>query len=171
MNDVDAAAGLAVARIREAFPPAAPPPPEELSNHCPECQQVAGRFAGKLWPEVSVGDLRWNFPTSLIAPKAFRYYLPALMLRCVEAPDDLGLVTQSVISDLAPPGGKPQGEAVERLSGFSTVQVEAILAFLRWCEAVEKHERAGPDRSPEAIAAIPVRRPLSRALSFWSARR
>ncbi len=59
------------------------------NDHCSECQETVGRFMGKRWPEVSVSDLSGNPGPSLLTAPGFRYYLPVMMLRSVEARSEL----------------------------------------------------------------------------------
>jgi uncharacterized protein DUF6714 len=171
MSDLESLRLVAAEAIKQAFPVGTPPTADEMRNdHCPECAEVAARFSGKLWPEVSVADLKGNPGTGLLPVGGWRYYLPALMLRCVEAADELDCVPDSVVWALSPAGGKPHGRDVERLAAFPAGQIAAILAFLRWLEACEKAQWSTPDWPQEAVDAVPVRRPLKRALRFWTER-
>ncbi|HZH14959.1 MAG TPA: DUF6714 family protein [Archangium sp.] len=171
MSHLEALRLAAAQVIREAFPAGEPPADQAMRNdHCSECQETVGRFAGKRWPEISVADLSGNPGPSLLTAAGFRYYLPAMMLRSMEARRDLDCFPESVIGELSPPGGKPSAHGKDRLSDFSTQQIQAILAFLMFLEASEKVDGAGTDWPEEAIASVPTSRPLARALQYWRGR-
>lgn len=149
-----------VRAIEAAFPAVPQPGPEDVqSDHCPECTETAARFAGRAWPEIKASDLTGNPSPSLLNPKAFHYYLPALMLQCLEAGRDLDCLPMSLVGALSPAGGKPSAHDREKLSGFTADQVHAILSFLRHFEATEM-EGESDDRSR--------RRVLARAVTYWS---
>jgi hypothetical protein len=157
----------AQAAIRAAFPDEDPPPSEELENpHCPECSEVAARFSGKRWVDMTVADLAGNPPVTLLTASAFRYYLPALMLRCVEAPGALDCLPEAVMSMLSPPNGKPGAILAELRQRLDEAQRIAVCAFLAVLEAREKMDRY----PPEAFESAPASKPLARAISYWSRR-
>jgi hypothetical protein len=159
----------AAAAIKAAFPVGTPLPAEEVRNsHCPECLDVAAIFADKTWPQVTVGDLEGNVAISLMSPVAFHYHLPALMLRCIEATTQLDLVPDSVVSALAPAGGKTNVWAEHALSGFNRAQIAAILAFLYWREAEQTEEWIAGGLAREHFAELSTSRVLSRAIKYWS---
>jgi hypothetical protein len=150
-----------VQAIEAAFPAVPSPRPEDVqSDHCPECTETAARFAGRTWPEIKASDLAGNPSPSLLTPRAFHYYLPALMLQCLKARRELDCLPMSLVSALSPAGGKPSAHVRAKLSGFTADQVGAILSFLRHFEATEMEEGL-EDRSR--------RRVLARALRYWSA--
>ncbi len=158
----------ATARIRAAFASTEAPPCSEFENHCcPECEEIAARFAGLRWEEITVATLRspLNPPIALLAPAAFRYCLPALMLGCIEAPMELDCLPQEVIGWLSPPNGKATAQDGERLSGLTGARADAILAFLRVFELREKMDSGLPD---ETVEYAPVPRPLERAIRYWT---
>jgi hypothetical protein len=159
----------ATANIRTAFAATAEPDRAEVQNdHCPECQETAGRFAGRRWEEITVATLLlYPKPSvALLTPSAFRYYLPALMLRCIEAHRALDVLPDEIVGDLSPPNAKTAGRVDERSRDFSAAQVAAILAFLRVCEMREKIESG----AEEALEWAPVSKPLARAIRYWTAR-
>ncbi len=157
----------AVAAIHAAFPDAPPPSPAEMhGDHCPECIATNAVFAGRRWQEITVADLARNLPVSLLTPAAFRYYLPALMLRSVEAPGLLDCVPEGVVGSLSPPNGKPSEDMAAVYATFDEAQIRAIVAFLRVFEAREKLD----GYPPEAFEWAPVSRSLARAIDYWSGR-
>jgi hypothetical protein len=155
----------AVAAIRSAFPSGAPPTASEMRNdHCPECAETNAVFTGKRWEDIAVADLAGNPAVSLLTAIAFRYYLPALMLRCIEAAVKLDCLPASVVGMLSPPNGKPDARLADLLGGFDQAQVGAVRAFLHVFEAREKMDRY----PPEAFDTVPASRVFTRALAFWS---
>ncbi len=171
MSRLETLRRAAVEAIEGAFPVGEPPSDHELRNdHCSECKETIGRFIGKRWPDVSVADLSGNPSPALLTAAGFRYYLPAMMLRSMEAKTRLDCFPDSVIAELSPPGGKLSARGKDRLRDFTDAQIHAILAFLMFLEAVEKAAWAGPDWPEDAIAAVPTDRPLSRAIKYWRGR-
>jgi hypothetical protein len=158
----------AKAHIRAAFASSDEPCPSEVeNNHCPECQETAALFAGRRWDQVSVATLLNPRPSiSLLTSSAFRYYVPALMLACIEAPRELDVVPDSLIGNLSPPNAKATSGTAERLN-FTTAQAGAILAFLR---VFELRQRIDSNLPEDALQAAPVTRPLARAIRYWTAR-
>jgi hypothetical protein len=159
----------AKASIRTAFASTDEPPLSELeNNHCPECQATAARFAGRRWDQISVATHLANPRPSiaLLTPAAFRYYAPALMLGCIEAPLELDVMPDELIGSLSPPNAKLTGDTVERLN-FTAAQAAAILAFLRVFELRQRTDSALPE---DALEFTPVTRPLARAIRYWTAR-
>jgi hypothetical protein len=146
--------------IEGAFPVEPMPEPEQLRNdHCPECRELAARFSVGPWPRLGQADLMGNPSPSLLPAPAFRYYLPAMMLRSMEGRRALDCFPAALVSELSPAGGKPSDRGRERLAAFSSSQVLAILAFLRHYEASEAEEL----RASEA-----ARRIVARAIKYWS---
>jgi uncharacterized protein DUF6714 len=159
----------ATASIRAAFVGTAEPSRAEMRNdHCPECRETSAYFAGQRWEEITVATLVLAKPSvALLTPAAFRYYLPALMLRCIEARLELDVLPESVIGNISPPNAKATGFADERLRDFTAAQVTAVLAFLR---VFEMREKIDSGASEEALEFTPVHRPLARAIRYWTAR-
>jgi hypothetical protein len=169
MSDATGIREQAMGTIRDAFPVDVAPPLDQLqNNHCLECSEVAATFSGKPWSEVSISDLDRNLGVPLMTPAAFRYYLPALMLRCMEARRELDTVPDAVVGRLAPRGGRLAASDADALAGFTRQQVLAILSFLRWSEAQEKLEWSKPGWSTEAVDAVPADKVLARAIRHWS---
>jgi hypothetical protein len=153
--------------IRAAFQSGDPPTSAELqADHCRECSETNAIFKCKRWEEVAAADLVGNPPVSLLTPAAFQYYLPALMLRTVEAPQQLDCLPAGVIGMLSAPNGKPSARLADLLRKLDEAQIAAVRAFLSVCEAREKLDRC----PPEAFASAPVSKPLARAIAFWGLR-
>lgn len=156
--------------ILDAFAPGVAPSRDEMRNeHCPECEDVVARFVGKQWSDVSVNDLRGLSSPGALTNVGFRYYLPAMMLRCLEATRELDCFPAGVVGQLSPAGGKLDARRADRLR-FTRDQVKAILAFLRYLDAYQKIDASDPDWPEEAIQAVPSDEVVSRAIRFWSAR-
>ena len=153
--------------IRAAFPIAEPPSSAEMQNdHCPECREVSAVFVGKRWDAITASDLAGNLSVCLLPAPGLRYYLPALMLRCVEAPEQLDCVPDSVIATLSPPNNKPDAQLASLLASVNQAQVAAVLAFLRVFEARYKIDRF----PPEAFEYVPASKVMVRAIAFWTER-
>ena len=156
---IDVLRTAAVAAIEGAFPVDPVPPVKQVWNHhCEECGETAMLFAGKKWPDIKVTDLLRNPSPSLLTPTAFRYYLPAMMLRSIEDLRALDCFPDSLVHQLSPPGGKLSEHARPRLTGFTGDQIEAIIAFLRYFEALQLED----DPDDEA-----GRRGINRAVKYW----
>ncbi len=153
--------------IEDAFPVGPPPDDDAMRNdHCDECRGTVVRFAGKRWPDVSIADLSGNPGAMFLTATGFQYYLPAMMLRSIEAPTELDCFPDSVVGQLSPPGGKASAHD----HAFNANQVAAILAFLLAREASEQADGASADWPEEAVALVPVSRPLARAITHWRKR-
>jgi hypothetical protein len=160
----------ATASIRAAFASTTEPSPAHVQNHhCPECQETSARFAGKRWEDITVATLLLapKPSISLLTPAAYRYYLPALMVCCIEAPGPLDGRPDELIGCLSRPNAEATAGIDERLRDFTASQVAAILSFLHVCEMREKIENSP---SEEALEWATVRKPLARAIRYWTAR-
>jgi hypothetical protein len=160
----------ATASIRAAFASIAEPSPADMQNeHCPECKETSARFAGKRWEDITVATLLLSPKPSvgLLTPVALRYYLPALMVRRIEAPRTLDVMPDEVIGQLSPPNAKATGRTDERLRDFTAPQAAAILAFLRVFEMRERIENAASEETLEWAAGS---KPLVRAIKYWTVR-
>lgn len=145
----------------EAACPVEPLPAEDQirNDHSPECREIATRFSVREWPGLTAADLLGNPSPSLLTPTAFRYYLPAMMVRSMERRRELDCFPRSLVSGLAPAGGKPSEHSRPELTGFTHGQVLAILAFLRYFEASE---------SEDSLPNESARRVVARAIKYWS---
>lgn len=115
-------------QIVEAFKPAQQPKAEEISNerHCDECRGLAKALRNRKWYEVPPEIVDANHDKlPLLSPIAFRYFLPAYMLRSLDAPG--GSTWQFTFYALTPKGTDWLLPNVELLTKS---QMEAIIAFL-----------------------------------------
>ena len=168
-NDLDRLRTSAAATIRAAFSWAQVPTPDEMRNeHCDECRDTVAIFAGKPWQALGVSDLKGNPAPSLLTPVGFRYYLPAMMLLSLEAPEELDLFPDSVISILAPPVGQSDEFHADRVTGFTDHQVGAIVEFLGFFEARERAEWALASMPPTDLIEMPTHKVVRRALDYWT---
>jgi hypothetical protein len=159
---------LAEDAVIEAFPVTAPPSQEEMrNNHCPECRDTVAIFLGKRWPEITVADLRGNPAPSLLTASGFRYYLPAMMLRSIEAGEDLDCFPDSVVGMLSPARGHLDEFDRERLEGFGRQQIGAICSFLEFCATRERAEWTASGLADDVLEGMPLHRQLARAIEYW----
>ena len=125
-----------------------PPTPQQIHNdHCPECKDVAARFSGKRWSEVSVASLQTNVAVSLLNPIAFLYYLPALLLLSVEAWEQLDCLPESLVSSLSPPGREWRRILREVALVFAGADVHVCLPV----KEIERNQRRRPRRDEERV--------------------
>lgn len=170
MADLDGLRQAADRAIRAAFPIGeAPSAADTRNDHCPECEETAARFTGKLWSGMVAGDLAGNPEPGLLTASGFRYYLPAMMLLSMESPVVLDCFPDAVIGVLSPKGTSLSAKDTDRLR-FTQPQARSIVAFLRFFELRKKLDGSKPDWPDEAILSVPTERALARAIEFWSAR-
>jgi hypothetical protein len=127
-------------------------------DYDPEYRDVAHAFQGKHWRELSPAFIREQRDAlPLLSPAAFRFFLPAYMLACLDGAQDLDTAPLSVASCLTPPD--PHDVAandafVRRTLAFMPVEASAICAYLA----------AVPN---DAGVAEPS---LARAVRYWRSR-
>ena len=133
------------------------PDPEALFNdHCCECVEVSAAYGGKRWKDISLDDILVGRETALLTAAAWRYYLPALMIWCIRAPDAVDVIQDNLVYQLEPPA---EGRGVpewfeERATGFSEAQRAAILAYLHWSREREEAQWAGAEPPRHAYNAL-----------------
>jgi len=124
-----------IRQIEEAFADVAYPGREALFNdHCCECADVSASYAGRRWTEIALADVLAGRETSFLSPAAWRYYLPALMIWCMRAPEAVDVIQDNLVYQLEPRDdtrGVPEWFH-ERARGFSREQRLAIVAYLGW---------------------------------------
>jgi hypothetical protein len=151
-----------VRQITAAFADVTYPGQEALFNHhCCECAEVSSCYVGKPWTEITLEDTLAGRETALLSPAAWRYYLPAVMVWCVRAPDVVDVIQDNLVYQLEPPDGQrgvPEWFR-ERATGFTGEQRSAIVAFLDWYRArdAERHVGGEPPRH------------VYNALAYWAA--
>src|SRR4051794_33677193 len=68
----------------------------DQSGYDPEYREVLRAFKGKGWKDISVEMVRkYKDALPLFTPAAFRYYLPAYMIACVDSYYDVDTVRDS----------------------------------------------------------------------------
>lgn len=128
--------------VRTAFAGLPVPSRDAMTNdHCEECVETwqsfcdaSGEFLS--WEAISLREGR-ALPLSLLAPPAWRYYLPALIIWCVRDSgkvDVLGDDLPHTLSRCSVPGFD------ERVRAFTLAQREAIALFLEWRQDVQRAE-------------------------------
>jgi len=151
-----------IREIEAAFAEVPYPGREALFNdHCCECAEVSASYAGKRWTEIALADVLAGRETSLLSPAAWRYYLPALMIWCIRAPDAVDVMQDNLVYQLEPPDdqrGVPEWFN-ERARGFSRAQRSAIVAYLDW---YRKRDEARWDGTEPP-------RHVYNALTYWAA--
>jgi hypothetical protein len=151
-----------VRQIMAAFAGSPYPGREALMNdHCCECADISASYAARRWTDIALEDVLAGRETALLTPAAWRYYLPAVMICCLRAPDAVDVIQDDLVAQLEPPDehrGVPEWFAL-RATGFSPQQRSAIAAYLGWYRDLERtrwDERLRP-------------RHVDNALAYWAA--
>jgi hypothetical protein len=121
-------------------------------SYDPEYRDVAKAFAGKHWSDLSfrfVHDHRDALP--LLTPAAFRFFVPAYLLACLEHPWEVDTAPLSVARCLTAPTNPTAARAFADL--FNDSEAKAVLECLSRLAALEI--------VPEAV--------IERALAHWQA--
>ena len=168
LSDVNAAARLGrsaddiVQQITTAFASSERPAADALRNdHCCECAEISDAYGGRPWAEISLQDILRGRETALLSAAAWRYYLPAMMIWCIRAPETVDVIQDNLVCQLEPPTedrGVPEWFAA-RAAGFSDAQRAAIAAYLDWSRQREEAQWP-PGTAPRHVL---------NALEYWSA--
>lgn len=130
-------------------------------SYDPEYRAVARAFGSKHWCELSRAFIREHDDAlPLLRPAAFRFFLPAYLLACVDDGPDLGTAPLNVVSSLSPPEPSDVDSVrafSERAAAFTVAEARAITAYLKLAR----------DREPEGSA----KGAASRALDYWRSAR
>ena len=153
-----------VDQVSAAFSDVVQPASDALMNHhrC-ECLETSSAFAGKPWADISLDDLLAGRETALLTVEAWRYYLPAMIIWCIRAPDTVDVIQDNLVYQLEPPHA--EGASVRewfepRSKGFTDGQRLAIVAYLEWYrERIDAEWARVGGGSP---------RHVHRALEFWT---
>ena len=149
--------------IAAAFAASERPAPAALRNdHCCECSATSDAYGGRPWTEITLQDVQRGGETALLSAAAWRYYLPAVMIWCITAPDAVDVIQDNIVYQLEPPAdgrGVPEWFS-QRAPGFSDAQRAAIVAYLEWYR--EREEAQWP--------AGTAPRHVYNALEYWKAR-
>ena len=135
--------------ILVTFPMTDPPAHNEITSHpCDECAEVASDFSGVKWWSADPAVIDENFDDlPLFTPLAYRYYLPAFLLRALETFDPDNLVTQFCLFDLS---GDPHDDWYRKRIELLTSDEAAIaVTFLRY---ISGDARFAPFHSDAASA-------------------
>jgi hypothetical protein len=152
------------ATITSAF--AAAPHPGDAAlvtgdtSYDPEYRAVAHAFSGKHWCELSRAFIREHRDAlPLLGSAAFRFFLPAYLLACLEDETDLDTAPLNVVSSLSPPepGNTSARAFSERAEAFTVAEARAIAAYLQLAR----------DREPEGS----IKTAATRALGYWRSAR
>ena len=137
----------------------------DQSGYNPEASEIEGAFRGKDWKDISVETiLKLKAALPLFTPAAFRYYLPAYMIACVDSYYDVDVALDSVFFNLTPPKSRRGWEwdlFWVRAQQFNKKERDAISSFL---ELMDQYERV--DWASEGME--PPRNRVTLALDFWS---
>ncbi len=151
-------------QLTAAFSDVAQPAADALMNHhCCECLETSSAFGGKPWADISLDNLLAGRETALLTAEAWRYYLPAMIIWCIRAPDTVDVIQDNLVYQLEPPhteGGSVREWFEERAVGFNQEQRNAIVAYLEWYRSREEADWA-------ALGGKPPDHVYS-ALEFWT---
>lgn len=101
-----------------------------------EGQHVLESFRGRDWRSLSLQELRHHAESIfLLAPEAFRYYLPAYLSAAAAHLEEADVIPEDLIFALTPPGDEQ--DPVERLkatliASLDGRQRKAVASFLRF---------------------------------------
>ncbi len=108
--------------ISRAFAETPQPGAEALFNdHCCECVEVSAAYGGKRWMDISLEDILAGRETALLTAAAWRYYLPALMIWCMRAPDAVDVVQDNRCTSL---NRRPKAAACQ--SGSRSARLDSL---------------------------------------------
>lgn len=128
--------------IVEAFLAIPHPGRDKITEHqCEECDQLRDTFAPLRWESALPEIIDSNFgQLPLFTPEAYRYYLPAYLLRSLDNFDPLDNVCEYVIYSLTPDCSEDFTFRwySERVKLFSHSQKAAVAAFLEFFLASDK---------------------------------
>lgn len=155
--------------ILEAFAHVAYPGDDHLvvnqTGSDPECNEILDAFRGKTWMEVSAQEVRrFAEALPLFTPAAFRYFLPAYMVACLDAPQEADVAKDFLLFNLTPPRDTSGWEFRffrARADGFGPAERAAIASFLSVMKQLEAEDWASAGRP------VPTNN-LERALAYWS---
>jgi hypothetical protein len=120
-----------IRQIRAAFAEVPYPGREALVNHhCCECAEVSASYAGKRWTEIALADVLAGRETSLLSPTAWRYYLPALMIWCIRAPDAVDVIQDNLVYQLEPKAAT-QRESPRDIAGLACREIRTAAGWYR----------------------------------------
>jgi hypothetical protein len=119
--------------ILAAFPKMEPPSPKNITSHlCEECQALTDDFRNVSWWSAKDELIDRNFDKlPLFTSEAYRYYLPAFLLRALDSFDPDNSVLEFCIYAL---GCEPTPSDDQwyrtRFESFTASQLQAVADFL-----------------------------------------
>ncbi|MGH8630775.1 MAG: DUF6714 family protein [Burkholderiales bacterium] len=169
MNPTDTTADRVKAQIAAAFSKRAYPDDGKVvvdaTGFDPESNALGAAFSGQRWTDVPATQVRsFKDALPLFTPAAFAYFLPAYLLACLEAPEEVDTAFDSVIFALTPPATRKGWQwrfFKDRITLFDRAQAEAVAAFLDLAaqREIEEWAREGKRPPPDRIG---------RARSYWT---
>lgn len=140
------------ARITDAFDDVPHPGDDALVtgdvSYDPEYREVARAFSGKTWHLLSRAFVRAHADAlPLLTAAAFRHFLPAYLLACLETGPDLDTTPLNVLSSLTPPDDSDsaaRSRFSQRVAAFSEQESRAIRTYL---EAAETEDASNTERA------------------------
>jgi hypothetical protein len=139
-----------------------------------EGHAVTAFHRGKTWSKMTLRHLVDDYAgdatacLAFMTPEGWRYYLPAYLVIALQ-PDEAGAIADAVVGTLTHPrartaaftrvaidlGLEPEtvlaqhtGRFVDRMSGLTAAELEAVRAVLRWFAAWEDAAHARVDVAP-----------------------
>jgi hypothetical protein len=129
-------------QIIEAFAPAERPSKKHIATHeCEECGELRETFADLEWNSIPAEIIDSNFgQLPLFSARAYHYFLPAYILRCLDEFDSSNMVCEFTIYSLSPSLSTQEDRKwfSERQRQFTETQRGAITAFLKLIKATEE---------------------------------
>ena len=123
------------AKVIEAFSSTPHPGERNVTGHpCEECHELRDTYGPLTWDTVPSEIIDQNFgQLPLFTPEAYRYFLPAYLLRCLDIDDPDNLVCEFVIYSLTPDDTDDNQKQwiADRHNLLDREQKGAVAAFLK----------------------------------------
>ena len=136
-------------KILAAFDAVPRPGKRNITSHkCEECYELRDTFGSLQWDQIPAAVVDENFgQLPLFTPKAYKYFLPAYLLRCLESLDPESMVCEFVIYSLTPEpvADEMKQWVAERRKLFDQKQQEAIVEFLELIRSSEEFKEFHED--------------------------
>lgn len=130
------------------------------SDYHLQCREGFDLFGGLKWEDVSLVEIQAQ-PEGLcfFSDLGFKYYLPAYLLRSIEAYKEVGIANEAIVGCISRPRDTQLFEFVQRrMVGFNEWEYSAIQAYLQ--ELLDNPEYpVNESQVTDAVAA----------LDFWRA--
>jgi hypothetical protein len=126
-------------QIIEAFTSAERPSKKDIAPHeCEECEELRETFSGLRWDSIPPEVVDSNFgQLPLLSAKAYHYFLPSYILRCLDELDSSSMVCEFTIYSLSPTLNREEDGRwyLERTRQFTATQKGAVASFLKLIKA------------------------------------